>query len=410
MIRRVVSANAILLLQHAVGSLVPLLLLPHIVRSIGLAEYGHLAVALAWGAYGAVIVQYAFQLTGPRRVAQISSGETPGTIFAEIFSAKLMLLLGVLLLALIMGLIFANHSSTWAERIPVLSLPIAASLNSTWFLQSQGRFAWVCTAAVIGSATTLAFGFSFVTDGDVHSKTMAAVAIVMGPLIIGGTTLVFAVQSIFYRDIHWQSIRPSNALKEGLPLFGSQFVSAIYMLSGPIVIEFFIGAQAAGAYSAVERLINAIVSASLLTHVAAYPSLAAAYSKDRNNYWRMMRFVLTGYLAVTGIIVVIAWTLRDSIVSFLLGSTAEGHSALIAWGLAWMMLSVFGTALTGYLTVSGRSDIVMSLTLKILTSAVALGVPAVLFFGSAGWMAAMVLSQFQVLHTGYRFWRIEHVA
>lgn len=67
-------------------------------HSIGLAEFGHLAVALTWVGYGVVVVQYAFQLTGPRRVAQSADGELPADVFTEISHSKLLLLRRAVLL------------------------------------------------------------------------------------------------------------------------------------------------------------------------------------------------------------------------------------------------------------------------------------------------------------------------
>lgn len=408
MIRQIASANAILLVQYAVGALVPLLLIPHIVRSIGLAEYGQLAVALAWGSYGAVVVQYAFHLTGPRRVAQLAADESPDDVFAEISLAKLLLLLGVLPLMVLAAVIMPDNSSNSAIWLLLLGLPLAAGLNATWFLQAKNRFMWVCIAAIIGSIATLLFGFSFVNGRDIHSIAAAAAATVLGPVLTGAITLLFAWILLESRGLRWRVAQPSHALKDGLPLFASQFVAALYMMSGPIVINYLLDAQAAGAYSAVERVINALVAACLLTHTAAYPRLAAAYTQDRASYWRVLKFVLAGYVAMTATLGICAWVLRDMLARYLLGGIAQGYGALLAWGLVWLMVGVFGTALTGYLAVSGRSREVMPLTLKILAFAVALGVPAVVIFGSAGWMAALVLSQTLVLLTGYRLWRKEH--
>ncbi len=408
MIRQVASANVILLAQYAVGALVPLLLIPHIVRSIGLAEYGHLAVALAWGSYGAVVVQYAFHLTGPRRVAQLAAGESPADVFAEISLAKLLLLLGVLPLMVLVIAVMPNGLSSLAAWLLLLGLPLAAGLNATWFLQAQCRFMWVCIAAIIGSAATLLFGFNFVNGSDSRSIAAAAAATVLGPVLAGAITLLFAWVPLRSRGLRWSAAQPSHVLKEGWPLFASQFLSALYMVSGPIVINYLLDAQAAGAYSAVERVINALVAACLLTHIAAYPRLAVAYTQDRASYWRLLKFVLVGYVTMTATLGICVWVLRDMLARYLLGGIAEGYSALLAWGLVWLMVGIFGTALTGYLAVSGRSREVMPLTLKILAFTVALGIPAVVIFGSAGWMAALVLSQTLVLLTGYRLWRREY--
>jgi hypothetical protein len=95
-------------------------------------------------------------------------------------------------------------------------------------------------------------------------------------------------------------------------------------------------------------------------------------------------------------------------VQFLYSGKSGDYYELLFFGLAWLVLGIFGPALTGFLTVSGRSREVWPLTLKILVLSVSMGVPGVMLFGSAGWLAALVLSTFVVLHSGYKIWRREY--
>lgn len=409
LIRQVAKANAILLVQYAVGSLVPLLLVPHIVSVIGLAEYGHLAVLIAWGGYGAVIVQYAFQMTGPKRVMHLDAGDSAASVFVDIAFAKFLLLFIVISVMAVFVLVSVPLESTSSFAwILLFAMPIAAGLNSVWFLQSQDQFFSVCMLAIAGSLLTLFIGLSFVTSSNHRSVDFAVVVSVLGAILIGIGTLVLSISSIKGMKYEWSMTRAISTLKEGWHLFISQFVSMLYSASGPIVINYMIDAKAAGAYSVTERVINALMAAALLTHTAAYPRLAFAYINNRVGYWRLLKLILTGYLSVTLIIAVMAWSLREPVVRFLYGEISGNHDGLLFFGLAWLVLGIFGTAFTGYLTVSGRSSEVWPLTLKILVLSVAVGVPGVFIFGSVGWLAALVLSQFLVLHTGFKHWRREY--
>jgi PST family polysaccharide transporter len=409
LIRQVAKANAILLVQYAVGSLVPLLLVPHIVSVIGLAEYGHLAVLMAWGGYGAVIVQYAFQMTGPKRVVQLAAGESTASVFIDIAFAKFLLLLIVIPVMAVIALVSMPSESTSSFAwVLLFAMPIAAGLNSVWFLQSQDHFLSVCILAIAGSLLTLFVGFGFVSISNHRSIDFAVVVSVLGAIFIGVGTLLLSMASIKGMKYEWNIMRAMSALKEGWHLFTSQFVSMLYSASGPIVINLLLDAKAAGAYSVTERVINALMAAALLTHTAAYPRLAYAYTNNRVGYRRIMKLILAGYLSVTLIIAVVAWSLRVPAVRFLYGEVSSDHDGLFFFGLAWLVLGIFGTALTGYLTVSGHSREVWPLTLKILVLSVAMGVPGVFLFGSVGWMAALVLSQIVLLQTGFKHWRIEH--
>lgn len=409
MIRQVAKANAILLVQYAVGSLVPLLLVPHIVSVIGLAEYGHLAVLMAWGGYGAVIVQYAFQMTGPKRVMHLAAGDSTASVFVDIAFAKFLLLFIVIPVMTVLALVSVPSESTSSFAwILLFAMPIAAGLNSVWFLQAQDHFLSVCILAIAGSLLTLFIGFGFVNSSNSRAVDFVVVVSVFSAIFIGVGTLLLAITSIKREKYEWNIMRAISVLKEGRHLFISQFVSMLYSASGPIVINYLLDAKEAGAYSVTERVINALMAAALLTHTAAYPRLASAYINNRVGYWRMLKFILTAYLSFTLTIAVLAWALREPVVRFLYGEVSSDHYGLLFFGLAWLVLGIFGTALTGYLTVSGRSHEVWPLTLKILMLSVAIGAPGVLLFGGVGWMAALVLSMIFVLHTGFKHWRREY--
>lgn len=405
LIRQVIKANAMLLVQYAVASLVPLLLVPHIVKVIGLEEYGHLAVLMAWGNYGSAIVQYAFQMTGPKRLANLAAGETPTSVFVDIVFAKVLLLsLVVPALALFAFISIPLESSGSFSWVLLFAMPIAVGFNSVWFLQAQGYFLRVCILAIIGSLLTLLIGFFCVNGRSNHAIDYAVVVTVFGSVFTGVGTLFLAISSIKSGRYEWRVIRAINALKDGWHLFMSQFVSMLYFASGPLVINHFLGAKAAGAYSVTERAINAFLSAALLTHTAAYPRLASAYVKNRPEYWRIIKFILLGYLSVTMAIAILAWLQRDRVAVFLYSEKNGRHDLLLLFGLVWLVLGIFGPALTGYLTVSGRSREVLPLNLKVLFSSVVLGILGVSMFDSAGWLGGLALSQLFLLITALREW------
>src|SRR5262249_41971530 len=95
MLRRVLAHNAPLGLQCAASALVPLVLIPHFVRTLGAAQYGAIAIALAVLSYAAVIVQYAFHLTGPAELVALEQARERKEFFLDIALARVLLLLGV---------------------------------------------------------------------------------------------------------------------------------------------------------------------------------------------------------------------------------------------------------------------------------------------------------------------------
>lgn len=413
-LRQLALNNLVLVLQYGVGSLVPLLLVPHIVRHIGLSAFGGLAIALAAASFGTVVVQFAFQLTGPRQLTLRAPGETVADVLCRVASAKLVLLAGVLsVVAAVVGLAaWWNHPVSGPQLWLLVALPLATALHTGWHLQTVGRFATVSGLSISGAVLALAIGLTTVKDPGSTAIAAAALALSVAPLWSGATTLWVSLRQIG-RDsppsrVGWRS--PWGELREGSALFVSQFAAALYGASGPLLIGALAGTEQAGAFGAVERVSGAVVAACLLTHTAAYPKLVQLWSSDKRAYRRLLLAVVGAYMAVVGVLVlgvVAAW---PQVLHFLLGEKGAAHGPLLASALAWIGLGVFGPVLTGYLTVSGQGGRTLALTSKVLACSLALGIPGVLFLGAWAWLAALCLSQTIVLLAAWQVWKDEEMS
>jgi len=413
MLRQFALNNLALVLQYAVSGLVPLLLIPHIVRELGLAQFGALAIALAWANYGALTVQYAFHLSGPRRLAQLSARETALEIVCRIGSAKLVLL-GAVGVALAIGALAAaavGHPVSVPQVLLLVLVPVGAALHTGWHLQAAGRFAAVSALSMLGVILAMVTGLTGVAAHAPGALLLAALALGVGPLWTGASTLAASMRLLSHthegagRRAGWRT--PWAELREGWPLFASQLTSALYTASGPIVVGLLAGVEEAGAYSAVERVTTAVGGACLLVHTAAYPKLAELYSRDRRAYLRLLRIVLTAYISLTGMVAIGAVLAWQPILHFLLGAAGGSYGPMLAAGLVWVLLGIFGTILTGYLTVRGEGDRVLPLTARVLALSFLLGIPGVLVWGSWAWMAALCTAQVLVLAAGWRAWQAE---
>jgi O-antigen/teichoic acid export membrane protein len=400
--------NVILFVQYGMSGLVSLLLIPHIVRAIGLAAYGELAIAVAWGTYAAVVVQYAFPLNGPKRLAQPRDGETHEEIVSRIASAKAILLGVVALVLLIEAFVIGPSSLSVGQWLILLAFPVGFALNMGWYLQALGRFFSVGVISVVAVLTTLAIGFGFVSQAGKGVNLVAALALVASPLISGVGTLLLGSIALFRKEsgkIRW--IAPWWELREGWPLFLSQLTSGLYTLSGPIVIGTLLGVEEAGAYSAVERVMNAIIAAAMLTHSAAYPRLASLYKTNPGAYWKMLGAASASYLLFVSLVTVVCTFDWASTQIYLFGAASAAHDRLLRVALVWLVIAFLSPILTSYLTVSGQAAKVLSLNLGVLGLSFLIGIPSVLVFGTWAWIAGLIVAQLPVFATSFQIWKSE---
>jgi PST family polysaccharide transporter len=396
MFSSLIKNNAILAVQFGATALVPLLIIPQIVSAIGIEKYGHIAVATSMAGYAVVLVQYAFQLTGPPRILQADSESLDAGAFLSITRAKGVLMGGALVvLAVSAATIGPGDSITlvvWS------CLPLAAALNSVWYLQARGYFVDVLICSLVGTAGALITCYGLVRRGGDLAPIWAAVAMCASPLMLGLLSLLAAMRRIPAGDWKGPSFLPiGSELRQGAMLFLSQFTATGYMLAGPILISGYHGAAAAGAYSVIERIVNPAITVCLLTHTAAYPRLAHLFTRSPPEYWRLLRVVLLVYLLLSALISVGLFILRVPVLAYFFGGTPPPDSGILLVGaMAYLTGGIFGPLLTGYLVVSGRGREVLPVTICLLLLIFGLGVPMTRALGAPGWMAAMALAQWML--------------
>lgn len=362
------KSNAILALQYLIASFVPIILIPHIVKVLGLDVYGSLTILQAIGGYGAVIVQYAFQLTGPKRIAHQKNANSLDEALFEITLAKGILLLAVFFLVTLALALNGSFSTVGRfGEVILFALPVAAALNSAWFLQAVNKFFLTSIISISSTLLTIFIGFNYISNEILYSIDVAVIIIFLNPIIVGAGTLVISIKYIKVRRF---KLNFKGAIKEiliGRHLFLSQSFSLAYSASGPLIIGIILDSKSAGAYSVIEKVISAMSGGALLTYTVAYPRLATEYIKNRQNYWNFLRWVIVFYLLSTTLIAVIIWVWRYEVLDYLYGY-GSAYLPLLFFGLFWFVLGILGSALTGHLVISGNGGRIWIITLQVLLS------------------------------------------
>lgn len=406
--RKIATDTVALSLQYATASLVPLLMLPHISRVIGLGNYGTLAVALAWATFGMTIVQYCFHISAPAQMASVKNLESEIDLLNSILSTKLLLFVLVSVAASIyfLGGMAFSHEPSIGQVIIIFGLPVGYVLNTGWHLQSVGLVKAIAAVAIMSSLVAIFWGMTFVNTGADHPVLMSAIALVIAPTLLGIFTFFLSLWRLRSLISQLRLQDPLKELKNNRHLFASHLFAALYSSSGPIVIGLFADNSQAGAYSLVEKISSAIIGALLLLHVAAYPRLCRVYINDKERYINGIKNILTIYLLSAMLLVLAACFHLDEINAYLFKTRESNYSLLVMFTLVWIFLGIFGPLLTGYYIVSEKKHMVMRLTLKVLLASIALGLPGVMIWGGWFWLFALCASQSIVIAYSIREWNV----
>jgi len=372
-----------------------LLMVPHVLGAIGPREFGRLVVALSLGGIAAAIVQYSFNLSGPKLLADSQTKDQRRAVFESVTLVKFVLS-GLVLALVSLGLALVRPEAGLLTLIMVSALTVAAASNSTWVLQFENRFLLVAGLSIVATACAILFGFALVSENTPWSTWYGGIALVLAPTFVGGLTLVAAITRLRAR-FDWRKFSAAGALvRGGAPLFASQISVVLYSGVGALVVASLLGIEAAGRYGAFERILNAVIGACTLIHVAAYPQLVKAYAQDFGLYRRLVGATLSIYFALVLTVVVATALQSERIFSLLFHGTIHASDPMVLAGALLMATSIFGPLLTGYLVVRGEPGRVLGLTFRVLLISMVLGLPGTAFLGAWAWFGALAVAQLVV--------------
>lgn len=131
-----VTKNGIwMFLLQGFNTIVPLITLPYITRILSPTAYGNFALALNWISYFQVIVEYGFDLTGPRQIVMRESDEDLNKIYSNIISARFILLI-VCCIFFIVIIYFTCIGKTQIKCMSILFfMVVAVVFQQNWFFQ-----------------------------------------------------------------------------------------------------------------------------------------------------------------------------------------------------------------------------------------------------------------------------------
>ncbi|MFM7587022.1 MAG: oligosaccharide flippase family protein, partial [Bacteroidota bacterium] len=277
---------------QALGALLPLATVPHLLRVVGLESFGWYNLSLALMNFGVAWVDYGFTLTGSRDKSAVDAHQatldahqtttdahqtTAGAhqtttdahqaglretgqkqsnasqlLFSRYFFTQL-LLLGIglpVLVLLVMGIPSWRANASFFF-FSALLLP-AQIFMPAWWLQGSRQFALLARWQVLGRLL-FALGVFVLIDSPDDQLLL--------PLLNGGCMLLVSIAAFFQVisthkiSLQWPGLASCRALlRVNRPVFVGGLSSAFYAHSTLIVLELFAGVRWVGLISTLEKI------------------------------------------------------------------------------------------------------------------------------------------------------------
>lgn len=296
------NAASLYLIQFA-NYILPLILLPYLVRVLGPTHFGLVAFGQGLIAYFNIFVDYGFALSATRRISVerddlLAVSRTASTVWA------VKGLLCILALAILLSVITVVPKLREVNTLllTLYGLVVGNALFPIWLFQGMEKMFFISVINLAMRLLVVAGVFTMIRRPE-HYLLYAGLTS-LGALGAGLAGVVIAFYRFRLRLFlpTWADIW--EALKEGWLLFLSTASTSLYAAGNAFILGLLANPTAVGYYSVAEKIVKSTLGLVSPLSQAAYPrfSKIASESKERTIEWgkRMTAFmgVMGGMLTV----------------------------------------------------------------------------------------------------------------
>ena len=265
-----------LFVAQLIGMLVPILEVPLLAKSLGPSQYGTLVFVQSLALLFSILVEYGFNLTGTRDVAKKRDdvGQTK-RILADVYSAKIILSLGVLMVGVLLPFFYPNIKIYY--WVFGLFYFLAFGFSTFWFFQGLEKIGADVAVELALRLTSLLFLYLFVSESDDIVWTCSIMSSFAALNTVTG--IILAGRMVGYGALSFR--RGLKRIKQGFDLFIYKSANSILLNSGPVLVGFTAGQSSVGAYALAEKFVRAIAGFIVPFLTAVFPFFAVRI--DENN-------------------------------------------------------------------------------------------------------------------------------
>ena len=267
---------ALLFIQGA-NFILPLIILPYLVRVLGSEKYGLVMIAQSVALFLTIVVDFGFNISATKEVASIKDDkEKLSQFYWNIVFIKFVLIIVTFIILLGMTCFIDKFKLDPLVYLFSFGLVIGQAIFPTWFFQGIQKMQ-VITIVTVGAKLFFTLSLFFVVFGP-EDYVFVPIFNGLGFIISGLFGFIFSLQ--YVKFISPKLMQVKEIIKRSSSLFYSNLAVSFYTSSNTIILGFFAGDSIAGIYSSMEKLILAIKSMYAPLYQAIFPNLSSKPPKQ----------------------------------------------------------------------------------------------------------------------------------
>jgi PST family polysaccharide transporter len=307
-----------LLVLQFINYLLPLFLIPYLIRILGIEGFGIYSFILAIIMYGVQMSDYGFELSATYHISlHQNNPDKINEIFSSVLIIKLLIALFYLIFLTLLTYLIDKLFLYQELIFLTFGMLLGHILSPLWFFQGVEKMRYIMYLNGISKLFfTLAVFLVVKEDSDLYLLILLNTVIT---LIIGISSLYLAIKKFNIRVSFQSWNRLLFYLKEGWYIFTSKFAVEFYTTVNMILLGFFASPLIVGYYAVSVKIIHAIGSLLDPLTRTVYPYLVKVYKHSNKTYMARNRALSVVIFIIMTPIALLVGYFSDSILEIITG-------------------------------------------------------------------------------------------
>ena len=336
---RILASNftSLTLLQIS-NYLFPLILLPYLVRVLGIEKYGLINFAFAFNAYFITLTDYGFNLSGTKYISIYRKDSSKlSSAFSSIIFIKFLLFIVSIIVLLTVVFTFERFSNEWEVFIAGSGFVLGNILFPLWFYQGTEKMKYILFIQISFKLCFLVSVFILITTK--NDYILYVILLSSTQILIGFVGLLVAYIKFKVKFLLPNTESIKYHFKEGWNLFLSTVSINVYTASNTFILGLFASDSVVGHFAAADKIRLAAQGVIATVSQTVYPYLNNLLKKSFEAFSAFVKKVLV-LQAVLGLLIsLFLFLFSESIVEIVLGSNFT-DSVLILQLLSPLLLLI----------------------------------------------------------------------
>lgn len=339
---------------QSINYILPVLVLPYLIRVIGPEKFGLIAFAQALIQYLMIFTDYGFSLSATRKISLCRNDrEKVCMIFSSVMTIKILLAFVSFIILLLLITLIPKFKNDWPVFILSFGAVIGNTLFPIWFFQGQEKMKFISIINILGGVIYTLSIFIFIKapqDFILVPMLNSAFFLATGICALYIAFKKFNLEFIFqgYSDI-------LTEMKTGWSIFISIVSVNAYTATRVFAVGLLTNNTLTGYYAIAERIANAFQTFPLESFSQAiYPRLNSIFAKNKKRALKLMKKLQSSISIIFMLVIPAAIILSPFIVKIICGREYSQVTSSLRLLLVGVLLVVMNVFRIQFLLVSGR--------------------------------------------------------